>query len=146
MMDEQLLFPLVDETLATVQADDLEIPSFLFAITPEDGQTIIHCSYVSKHKYVNGGWMNICVATYLENSADPDEFTRIQLLNAYNVPLSPERHFFSRGGERKEFTLIFPPLPKEWRSFDLMEHSRENNFEVYNIPRNESGVYYLKIS
>ena len=31
----------------------------------EEAQTIVHCNYVSKRKYVNGGWVNIYPTTYL---------------------------------------------------------------------------------
>ena len=106
---------------------------------PEDGQTIVHCSYVSKNKYANGGWVNIYPTTYLVHQKE-----KIQLLHADNIPMAPQIHAFKNAGELKHFTLIFPPVPNDWETFSLIEKSESHSgFIVANIKRNNSGVYEI---
>ena len=108
----------------------------------EDAQTLVHCSYVSKTKYINGGWVNIYPTTFLvhENEVLP-------MLHAFNVPIAPNTHVFKRVGELKQFTLVFPAVPKEWDTFSLIENCNDHEgFVVINIERNDSGVYEVNIN
>jgi hypothetical protein len=44
----------------------------------------------------------------------------------------------------KRFTLVFGPLPKSCKKFDLIEVTDEGGaFVSYGIPRNKEDVYYL---
>jgi hypothetical protein len=107
----------------------------------EEAQTLVHCNYVSKRKYTNGGWVNIYPTTFLvhENEVIP-------MLYAVNIPIAPNIHVFKSAGELKQFTLIFPPIPKEWYSFSLIENCNDHEgFVVINIERNDSGVYEVNI-
>lgn len=109
----------------------------------EEGQTIIHCHYVSKKKYLNGGWVNIFRTTYLYG---PDGQERISLSQALNIPYAPNKHFFKKVGELKCFTLVFPLLPKHWEWFSLREQSDNGDGFVYRkIVRNETSVYVIDI-
>jgi hypothetical protein len=109
----------------------------------EEGQTIIHCRYVSKKKYLKGGWVNIFRTTYLYG---PDGQERIFLAQALNIPYAPAKHFFKKVGELKCFTLVFPLLPKHWEWFSLREQPDNGDGFVYRkIMRNESGVYQIDI-
>jgi len=103
----------------------------------EEAQTIVHCNYVSKRKYVNGGWVNIYPTTYLVHLNE-----KLPLLHAENIPMAPLLHVFKKVGELKQFTLIFPPIPKDWKTFSLIEKSgKYEGFTLLNIERNNSGVY-----
>jgi len=105
----------------------------------EEGQTIVHCRYVSKTKYINGGWVNIHPTTFLVR-----EDETLPLLHAENIPMAPGMHMFKRPGEIKHFTLIFPAIPKEWKAFSFIEEcSSGAGFVVRNITRNDSGVYNI---
>jgi hypothetical protein len=107
----------------------------------DEAQTTVHCNYVSKRKYVNGGWVNIYPTTYLIHH---DE--KLQLLHAENIPMAPQIHVFKRVGELKHFTLIFPPIPKDWETFSLIEKSDgQSGFIVSNIKRNNSRVYDIAL-
>jgi hypothetical protein len=107
----------------------------------EEAQTLVHCNYVSKRKYTNGGWVNIYPTTFLVNDNEV-----IPLLYAINIPLSPNIHVFKSAGELKQFTLVFPTIPKEWESFSLIENCNDHDgFVVINIERNNSGVYEVNI-
>ena len=110
----------------------------------EAGYTLIHCSYVSKQMYVNGGWINIWPTTWLFNE---DETESIILLHALEVPLAPERYYFQKPGQLKRFTLVFPQLPKSWQLFSLKEQTATGDgFMVNRIERNNTGVYHIKLS
>jgi len=105
----------------------------------EEGQTIVHCRYVSKTKYINGGWVNIHPTTFLVR-----EDETLPLLHAENIPMAPGMHMFKRPGEIKHFTLIFPAIPKEWKAFSFIEEcSSGGGFVVRNMTRNDSGVYNI---
>ena len=107
----------------------------------EENQTVIHCTYVSKFYYVNGGWVNIHPTTFLVN-----EGTRLPLLYTDNIPVAPKMHFFSKAGETKKFTLFFSGIPKNWETFDFVEETKNSTgFVVKNISRNESGVYQIQL-
>ena len=107
----------------------------------EESQTFIHCNYVSKRKYLNGGWVNIHPTTYLVNGSKS-----LPLLHAFNIPLAPQIHLFSKIGELKQFTLVFPSIPKDWDSFSMIEQcNSDEGFVVTNIKRNNSGVYEVAI-
>lgn len=105
----------------------------------KEGQTIVHCRYVSKTKYINGGWVNIHPTTFLVR-----EDETLPLLHAENIPMAPGMHMFKRPGEIKHFTLIFPAIPKEWKAFSFIEEcSSGAGFVVRNMTRNDSGVYNI---
>jgi hypothetical protein len=49
-------------------------------------------------------------------------------------------------GQTLIFTLVFSGLPKECKSFDLMEKIPEpGGFEIRNIRRNSTDVYHVDI-
>ena len=108
-----------------------------------DGQTMLYCRYISKTYYQNGGWVNIDEDTYLENA---HTFERIDLTHAIGIPLSPRRHFFKNGGELKQFVLLFPPIPKFWKTFHLVERAGAGSFRVRDIERNSSGIYHIQLT
>jgi hypothetical protein len=107
----------------------------------EEAQTLVHCNYVSKRKFINGGWVNIHSTTYLEHNDET-----ISLLHAENIPMAPGMHMFKRPGELKKFTLVFPRIPKEWKRFNLIEECPSGSgFLVTNIERNNTGIYEVSL-
>jgi hypothetical protein len=110
----------------------------------ESGQTIVHCSYVSKHKYIFGGWVNIWPTTYL---VDENDSVHLPLLHAERVPLAPQKHYFQEPGQLLSFTLHFPGIPKNWNQFSFKEivSGGKKGFEVKTIYRNNVGVYHIEL-
>jgi len=105
--------------------------------------TVVHCTYVAKLKYVNGGWVNINAKTVLHIAEGfmkkPEQ---LKLLHAFNIPIAPAKHYFSQAGDVIRFTLYFPPLPSDWTSFTLLEDTEYfDGFAACGIPRNNTGVY-----
>lgn len=109
----------------------------------EEKVTILSCTYVAPNKYINGGWINIYSTTNLIN---PTTNIKLPLLHAINIPIAPDKYYFSKRGEIKRFLLYFPTLPKYWKFFHLIEKTNERYaFSAYNIVRNETGLYEVFI-
>jgi hypothetical protein len=107
----------------------------------EESQTTVLCNYISKQKYINGGWVNIYPTTYLVNKNQT-----LPLLHAQNIPLAPNRHVFKKAGELKQFILLFPAVPIDWEYFSVIEKCIDaNGFVVSNIKRNKTGLYEISI-
>jgi hypothetical protein len=105
-----------------------------------EGATVIHCYYESPEKYINGGWINISPTTYLMNTLTN---TMLPLIQAHNIPISPQRHYFKKVKEKKTFTLFFPLLPQNWKSFSMVELvNAPDPIMIHDISRNATGVYH----
>ena len=102
--------------------------------------TILHCTYVSKPQYQNGGWVSLYPNTCLVNPVDRSE---LKLQHAFNIPFFPTRFYFKKAGDIKRFTLYFPPIPKHWSLFHLIEQEGDSPFFSCNIERNSSGIYQI---
>lgn len=130
-------FPSETESGSHVAVNFESDPSIL-----SDAYTIIHCRYRAKEKYVNGGWVNIWSSTFLTNGQGES----IKMIHAENVPIAPEKHFFTRAGQVLLFTLFYPSLPSSWSHFDLIEKTDTGNgFTVKRITRNKTGVYRVNV-
>ena len=88
----------------------------------EEGQTIVHCRYVSKTKYINGGWVNIHPTTFLVRNEET-----LPLLHAENIPngdrfKSNEAYYtfvaLDRNGSPLKVPALNPETPEEIKRFD----------------------------
>ena len=107
----------------------------------ESGYTYLHCVYAAKQKYINGGWINIWPTTYLSGSGK--FLDDLEMIQAVNIPVAPNKFHFAERGQVKRFTLIFPAIPKDWKEFCLVEMVDDRNigFKSRKIRRNETGIY-----
>ncbi len=113
------------------ETEKIEIPSELTQVE-EEKQVIIH-------GYVND-WckMRIHPNTYL---ICKQTGKKLKLLHFYNIALHPN---WKEIRSQEKFTLVFSGLPKDCKTFDLIEKLNEPNvFEKYNIVRSDSDVYTL---
>lgn len=109
----------------------------------EESQTIIYCNYFAPEKYDDGGWVNINTTTFLINEKTGN---KLKLIHVENVPVAPQRHHFSKTGEKIRFTLIFQGIPKSWERFSLSETALfGDGFVVKNILKNSTGIYEINI-
>jgi len=146
---------LISPVVATITQFDtehqIEIEEGLLEGFEEEGYTYLHCTCYTSPKYSSGWWICINESTYLINSGSNE---KLKLLNAINIPLSPEKHYFKKLGDSLRFTLVFPALPKDWKNFNLIEivtpiralYEGSDGFSIINIRRNNTGVYKVKIS
>jgi len=59
--------------------------------------------------------------------------TRYKLQKASGTPVCPKRHSFANPGERRDFSLTFPPLKGEPGCIDIKEECTENCFSFYGV-------------
>ena len=105
-------------------------------------QTIVHCRYMSKYEYGDGGWVSINPSTYLVSAETAEKLLMEQ---AIGIPLSPECHYFDRPGQFMDFKLVFPEVPVHWKRFHLIEVEHSGGFQVRMIRRNLGGLYYTQV-
>lgn len=109
----------------------------------ELGQVVLHFIYtVPQSLYPS--YIRIWPTTFLydKGSAHKSELVHIE-----NISLYPTWYECQPGG-KYYFTLIFSGLPKSCTSFDFIEHctNQAGAFAVHDISRNNSDVYYLRMS
>jgi len=81
-----------------------------------------------------GKWIQIEKDTYIR-ALNCDK--KLKLLKAENIGISPNKSFFKTKLNLLNFTLYFPPLPKDTVAFDLIEKDTKNenyfNFHKINL-------------
>ena len=81
--------------------------------------------------------------TILKDQTTGDE---LQLIGTKNIGYYPEKVYLDNFGDFHHFILYFPPVPKHWEVFDLMELDADNPFEYKNIQRNSTGIYQKRFN
>lgn len=119
-----------------------EIKKKLLTKTDEAGQVILHIIYKAPSSYIYA-LIRIWPTTYLY---DHHSDHRSELVHAENITYYPEWHQ-CRPGVDNYFTLIFSGLPASCVMFDFIEHCDGSGgaFEVHNLIRNNTDVYYIRI-
>lgn len=113
---------------------------WMYVADPES-QTIIHCVHHADPIYINGGWVNMHTKTYLECSG---KIGIVPMEQAINIPLAPEKHYYTHAKQQKAFTLLFKGIPDDWHSFSLKEDAGSGRgFYVPHIERNDTGIYHV---
>ena len=106
----------------------------------EEGQVILHC--ISSGGAMYGMYVRIWESTYL---FDHNSGHQSELVHFENISKAPEWTYVEQGRALR-YSLIFSGLPKGCKSFDLREViSEPNAFEVLDIKRNETDVYFVKL-
>ena len=67
---------------------------------------------------------------YIRPVSDPNN---LKLIRSVKAPFAPEKHIFTSLNEAFEFTLVFQPLPKGTKYFDLMENMPKREFYIQGI-------------
>lgn len=125
------------EEKIVIQNPDAVIETLLETHT--EAQIIVHCHFYASHI---GDRYRIWKSTYL---IDIKTQAKSKLLHAENVPFNPEWKIAQSVGWHS-FTLVFEPLPKNCKSFDLIEQIPESGaFYVPNIMRNYNDVYNVEL-
>lgn len=84
------------------------------AIYPDS--TVVNLSVVNNAD--KNGWFCADRNIYIENLNTRQRYYRIGLRG---IPTCPETHNFSRKGETISFSIIFPPIPRNLSSINLIE-------------------------
>lgn len=97
--------------------------------------TVIDFIHFANPMYLNGGWVSISDKTFIRPSGSD---IRLKIIKAYNIPFSPQKHFYRNKHDKLWFTLVFPGLPNDCSHFDFIEgYSSKNNFNFYTVPIQE---------
>lgn len=125
----------------TLKYEKVEVSNDLLTSAEEAGYTYLHCTYTVNKE--GGAWINIWKSSYLVNDG-----VELKLVDAVNIPYSPEKHILFNFGDTFNFTLIFPAVPKDWATFDFIERCENNitGFNIKNIVRNETGAYRVRVT
>jgi len=116
-----------------------ELKDELLLLNIEEQQVIVHCSIYGMDF---GDAARIWKSTYLINKKTGEKY---KMLFAEGISFAPAWTLIPFN-KPLEFTLIFKGVPKSCESFDLVEIiPEEGGFEVLNIRRNSSDVYYVTI-
>ena len=94
--------------------------------------TIVEISVVNR--IAQGGWFCADKNTFIE---DPHNFIRRKVINVEGIPWCPSAHRFSRVGEVLRFKLIFPGLPGNPETLNLIEVCDKSCFALRGIILNE---------
>jgi len=101
------------------------------SIEASDEYTRIDFIYRSSEVYDNGGWIQIDKDSYIQPKGS---IRKYRLVKAIGIPLAPLKHYFKRQGEYYSYTLVFPALPKNTVSIDIIEKLAPGTFfNFYNI-------------
>lgn len=118
-----------------------EVARELLVEPDTEGQVIVHGSFKNPMSYPVG--IRFWRTTFL---IPHHSSRRSRLLHVENIALQPSWTIIPPG-VRYHFTLIFSPLPKSCKTFDIIEDITESGaFEIRDIARNKQDVYHVDFS
>jgi hypothetical protein len=85
--------------------------------------------YLSIENRVEGG--NFCADKNI--SLTDAEGRRLNLITSSGIPVCPEAYKFKSIGEKRKFTLEFPPLKAGTKWIDIEENCSDNCFSFYGV-------------
>lgn len=120
-----------------------EILNKIKAQSEEMGQVVLHFVFKTSDMAFGDTLIRIWPTTYLY---DLDSVHKSELVHIENITYYPQWYLCPAGTETY-FTLIFSGLPKSCTAFDFIEHctNQSGAFEVRNIQRNRTDVYFLQL-
>jgi len=109
----------------------------------ESGQVVLHILYAVPPGF-HSSYIRIWPTSFL---IDKGSSHRSELVHAENITYYPD-WYECLPGHTCFFTLIFSGLPRTCTAFDFIEEctNQSGAFAVYDIVRNESDVYYLRMT
>lgn len=113
------------------------------AQSEEMGQVVLHFVFNTNDVGLGDTLIRIWPTSYLYDLHSPH---KSELVHIENITYYPT-WFLCPAGTQTYFTLIFSGLPKSCTSFDFIEHctNQSGAFQVRNIQRNTSDVYFLQL-
>jgi hypothetical protein len=98
---------------------------------------VLHMVHHADSIYINGGWVRIHPEIFIRPSFTENIYRVKRVLG---VPVYPDQHEYTSKDECLMFTLIFPRLPDDTISFDLIEKepSDDSFFNFYGVKFNSN--------
>lgn len=92
--------------------------------------TVVYFSFKMPEDFIYGGWVAAKKEMFLRDVKTNDRFF---LQRVTNIPLLPERHYFSRSGEQLDFEIYFDPIDlSKTTHIDLIEDPK-GGLNFYNV-------------
>ena len=123
--------------------DSIEGRSQLLRIELNPDFTKIDFGYQTTSYYVKGGWVRIDAKTFIRIHSTDE---RLTLINAINIPIAPEQHYFDTSKDWLYFSLIFSTLKVQDCTIDVIEQEdgNEDDLNFYNIEINKKDLIQIK--
>lgn len=90
----------------------------ILSIELDENFTRIDFIYYAPAHYQNGGWVQISRNTYIRPVGTTQ---KLNLVTAINIPIAPNKHYFTVPKQMLAYTLYFPALPKNCKAIDIVE-------------------------
>lgn len=130
------------ETPTIIQKPKVEVdPEIIEKISEqvhEMGQVVVHCILDAMADVLIRIWpTTVLYDLHSDHVSD--------MVHVENITIYPQWQQAKVG--KNYFTLIFSGLPKNCIAFNLIEHCSNQGgaFQVLNVTRNESDVYFVKL-
>lgn len=113
------------------EAMDHRVQRRMKSIELTDEYTRIDFIYQASMIWDNGGWIRMEKDAYIQPVGSVSKY---YLQKAINIPIAPIKHYFKKKGEYHSYTLIFPALPKDTKSIDIIEKLAPGTwFNFFNV-------------
>ncbi len=114
-------------------APDVEIKKIEFT----SAHTIVSFSFIIPKEYIYGGWVATKESIFLRDVNNNDRFF---LKKVRNIPLLPEKHYFTRPNEQLDFEIYFDPIDiSKTTKIDLIEDPK-GGLNFYNVSLKEEKI------
>lgn len=98
----------------------------LLRIIMDEEYTRLDFGYQTVKIYKRGGWVKISKDTFLRSTSSNRKF---RLIQAKNIPISPQKHHFQSKKDWLFFSLYFEPIPFNDSVFDMIEDENGDGSE-----------------
>ena len=113
----------------------------IYSLFENESQVIIKCSYKATYE---GEGIRISKSTFLVPHGYNLYTSR--LIFAHNISMYPEWTLLKAGVDF-QFTLVFSCLPKDCKSFDMIENiATPGAIIIRDIQRNDTDIYNLNVT
>lgn len=101
-------------------------------IEMNDKSSIVYFTHHADPLYKSGGWVRIHPEIFIRPSFSDSEWS---VKNIIGIPIFPQQHNYKTADESLNFKLVFPPIPIQITSIDLIEKEPSDDtwFNFYGI-------------
>jgi len=107
-------------------------------------QTRIEFYYKPPSRYDKGGWIQIDGETYITTDGG---ITKLKLIESVDIPIAPEKHYFTEANTTHIFWLIFPKISPKIKTLDIIELNEPGSyFNFFQLDLTRWGTSQKKLT
>jgi len=107
-------------------------------------QTRIEFFYKPPSHYDKGGWIQIDGDTYITPDGGK---TKLKLIESVDIPIAPEKHYFTEANATHIFSLIFPKISPKVKTLDVIERNEPGSyFNFFQLDLTRWGTSQIKLT